>query len=75
MFSRCEPYEHEDLEDVIRKVSQSKGNPDMDYRPGIPPGCPSFVAKLMQSCWATTRSMRPTFDKIADQVKSMEISG
>jgi len=48
-FSRLEPYEGEDVSEVLEQVvDDTRQEPK---RPLVPAGCPAEVSQLMQDCW------------------------
>jgi serine/threonine protein kinase len=56
LYSRKEPYEGEDDEDVLKLVC----NKNVNKRPPIPEACPPKIAKLMKFLLMTDPSLRPT---------------
>eukprot|EP01029_Cantina_marsupialis_P025028 TRINITY_DN6563_c0_g2_i1.p1 TRINITY_DN6563_c0_g2~~TRINITY_DN6563_c0_g2_i1.p1 ORF type:complete len:727 (+),score=176.77 TRINITY_DN6563_c0_g2_i1:168-2348(+) len=69
LLTRKEPYkESEDTVDGIA-LAYAVAN---GKRPNIPPYCPEEYCVLMQRCWETDPSERPSFDEIFVQIKNMQ---
>ena len=70
IFTRHEPYEGEDPASVLLAVAdRSLAKPK---RPVIPPEVPLLFADIMNACWAPDPAARPTFQAIADQLRSID---
>ena len=40
-------------------------------RPAVPPDCPKDYAALMEACWLTEPSVRPSFTEVVDRLAAM----
>ncbi|ELR21039.1 protein kinase domain containing protein [Acanthamoeba castellanii str. Neff] len=62
LFTRDSPYDENMTGQEIRDAVCS------GVRPKIPASCPPRLAALMQACWDNDPSVRPTFQKIVDEL-------
>lgn len=70
VYSRSEPYEGEDPEQVLRLVVDDK----VQKRPGVPPTCPPEVTTLMNDCLVADPARRPTFEEIDQRMKTLTVT-
>jgi len=68
MYSRKEPYEGEEVQDVLRAVADRH----IQKRPPVPAGCPSSIASVMKDCLVGDPELRPSFDEIDNRIKRMD---
>jgi len=68
VYSRCEPYEGEDFEKVLRGVI----DPAIKKRPPIPNACPKQIRSLMSKCLLDNADERPTFEEIDTKLKLLD---
>jgi len=59
------PYPRMSKDEVVTKVIQN-------YRMDIPDNCPQNIYNLMKNCWDRDPKKRPSFEKIASQVRVPE---
>ena len=70
IFTRKEPYEGEDPAEVLLAVAdRSRAKPK---RPFIPPEVSLLFADIMNACWAVDPAARPTFQVIAEQLRTVD---
>ena len=67
VYSRKDPYEGEDADEVLRLVA----DPKVNKRPSIPVSCPPVAKAIMVECFSADPFMRPTFSDIDSQLKSV----
>jgi class 3 adenylate cyclase len=70
LYSRKDPYEGEDDEEVLRFIA----DPSVNKRPTVPASCPSEIKFLMAECVASQPEVRPTFKDLDLRLKSLEVS-
>ena len=66
IYSRKDPYDGEDADEVLRQVA----DPKINKRPLIPVGCPPVAKAIMVECLSSDPDMRPTFSDVDSQLKS-----
>lgn len=56
---------------VISVVDQKQRPvlPSSEQLPGVPMVCHAEYVQLLQQCWDTTESSRPTFDKVIAKLR------
>ena len=69
MYSRKDPYQGEDFEQVIREVT----DPAINKRPPVPKDCPPQVASLMCDCLVADPTERPTFEELDTRLKRIAV--
>jgi class 3 adenylate cyclase len=69
VYSRSEPYEGEDAEEVLKLVVDKTVN----KRPPVPDGCPGVVESLMNDCVHADPEQRPTFEELDKRLKRTEV--
>lgn len=60
VYSRKDPYEGEDVWDVLAQIA----DPKTQRRPPVPNATPSDVATLMVDCFNSDPDLRPSFQEI-----------
>ncbi|KAI2505827.1 guanylate cyclase [Fragilaria crotonensis] len=70
VYSRRDPYEGEDYDEVLTLVA----DPNVNKRPPIPPSCPPEIVGLMNTCLGSCPVMRPTFEQLDIRLKSLELA-
>jgi len=70
IYSRADPYEGEDYEDVLRLVA----DPSVCKRPGTPSESPTLIRTLMGKCLEDKAEARPTFEDLHRSFKDCDIS-
>jgi guanylate cyclase len=71
LYSREEPYEGEDFQDVIRQVC----DPKINKRPPRPPNMPAEVASFfMNNCLLANPEERPSFDDLDLVLKRFQVA-
>ena len=68
VYSRKDPYEGEDMEQVLRDIV----NPKINKRPPVPSACPSHLESLMDDCLSRDPNARPAFDEIELRIKRLD---
>ena len=68
LYSRRDPYEGEDTEEVLRLVANKK----VKKRPPAPKHMPAKVGSLMADCLEDDAEMRPTFEELDLRVKRID---
>lgn len=69
VYSRKDPYEGEDFEEVIKQVI----NPAINKRPPVPKDCPPQLASVMCDCVVADPNERPTFEELDMRLKRIEV--
>lgn len=67
IYSRKDPYEGMDLQQVLREVADRKIN----RRPPVPHGCPGKIAAIMKECQFGNAGLRPTFEEVDLRLKRL----
>ena len=70
VYSRRDPYEGENCEEVLARVA----DPLINKRPPIPPTAPREIESLMNGCLQACAVMRPTFEQLDLQLKALNLS-
>lgn len=68
MYARKDPYEGEDVAEVLRLVADKAVN----KRPPVPKSCPATVSSLMRDCLGADAALRPSFEEIDVRIKRMD---
>jgi len=69
VYSRKDPYEGENYEQVLRQVA----DPAVNKRPELPPLCPPQVRSLMADCLEGEPDNRPSFEEIDVRLKRLSV--
>ncbi|CAB9499442.1 activated protein kinase catalytic subunit alpha-1 [Seminavis robusta] len=56
IYARSDPFEGEDLRDILPKVC----HPRINKRPPVPEACPPKMAEVMKKCWSANPFFRPS---------------
>ncbi|CAB9511219.1 activated protein kinase catalytic subunit alpha-1 [Seminavis robusta] len=67
-FSRKDPYEGDDLNEILRQVA----DPSINRRPPVPKDCPHQLAALMADCVAANPDDRPSFAEIDSRLNRLQ---
>lgn len=70
VYSRKDPYDGEDLAEVLCLVA----DPAVNKRPGVPTSMPPAVANLMKDCLLRSTEARPTFMQLDTRLKDLNVS-
>ena len=70
VYSRSDPYEGENYNDVISMIA----DPLVSKRPPVPPSCPKPVASIMQNCLNGAREFRPTAEELDKELKRLDVT-
>ena len=70
VYSRKDPYEAENYNDVIQMVA----DPLVNKRPPVPPACPQSVATIMQNCLNGAGGFRPTAEELDKELKRLDVA-
>ena len=68
VYSRKEPYEGEDPNEVLQLVADA----NVRKRPPVPPNCPALVQTIMAECLRNDAEKRPTFEELDIRLKREE---
>ena len=70
IFSRKDPYEGEDFDQVLKLVA----DPTVNKRPEMPSSCPPEIHSLMHACVSAIPAERPTFEDLDQKLKRMDVA-
>ncbi|CAB9496911.1 Ephrin type-B receptor 3 (Fragment) [Seminavis robusta] len=69
VFSRKDPYEGEDAQEVLKKVA----DPKVHKRPPVPKECPPQLAALKCDCLCEDPEERPSFEELDKRLKRIDV--
>lgn len=69
VYSRKDPYEGEDAQEVLRLVADKKVN----KRPAVPRHMPAPIQSLIADCLVEDRSQRPTLEELDTRLKRLDV--
>ena len=64
-YSRKDPYEGEDVEEVLQLIM----DPQVNKRPPVPKDCPPQMASIMCDCIVPDPNQRPSFEELDNRLK------
>ena len=70
VYSRKDPYEGEDYNEVIKLVT----DPNVNKRPPVPESCPPQVQGLMSDCLVGIPQNRPTFEELDQRLRRLDVA-
>ena len=70
VYSRKDPYEGEDYNEVINLVT----DPNVNKRPPVPDSCPPQVQGLMYDCVGGIPQNRPTFEELDQRLRRLDVA-
>ncbi len=75
LISRKEPYSeiNQRFDDILPLVA-NPGLGNQVVRPEIPPECPKELSDMMQECWSHTPAERPTFERLAQRARVLDLT-
>ena len=70
-MSQSDPYDGEAISDVLRAVANTRTK--KPKRPVMPKSATVQIQELIQACWRTDASQRPTFVDIDNEMRTMQV--
>lgn len=70
VYSRQDPYEGENIREVLRLIA----DPVINKRPRVPKSCPPKIQTLMSECLDADPEKRPTFEELDLQLKRLDVA-